>query len=581
MLYIILLPMLIAFLLVPVIGERWIKSYLIAIAGALSSLLISIFYLYSNFGGIVEESYRWFFTSSFSLSFLGDNLTLSLAALVSFISLMVLIFSVFYMKKEAQIRYYTEMSVFIFAMLGLVLSDSFLLFYIFWELVGVSSYLLIGFWYDRDKASAAGKKALVITRIGDMALFAAIIIIFANLNTFTISTILQSLSQLSQPILVLVGSLIFIAALSKSAQFPFYTWLPDAMEGPTPVSALLHSATMVAAGAYLLVMMSPLIGLAGLNLLVVLIGILTAFIAALLALNHVHIKRILAYSTIESLSFMFIAVGTTNTGGAVFYLMTHAMFKSLLFLITGVLAILVGVQDVYALKLKRLAKTWLRVPAIVGFASLAGLPPFATFFAHSALSISFNLLENIAFVLLSFLTALFAFRAFFLVFGKSSSSKLSSSLPASLPIYILTLVSTIFGVAVLYFTNIIPDFSYSFDSFTFLSVAASLLGVFLAFEIFSRGNYKKVSDMAKSITVYFSNNTYDMILNSVGEAFVLFGIVLGRFDDLLSTFYDNLAESALKLSSKSRRLQSGDTQTYIMAIFVGLIALLLVASVYI
>ncbi len=573
--------MLLSLVLIPILGERIIRSSLIAIIGALSSFLLSVFYFWTNLGNSTIESYNWISGSNFMLSFRGDNLTLALSILVSFVSLMVLVFSVFYMRKEDQARYYAEMSLFIFSMLGLVLSNSTLLFYIFWEIVGVSSYLLIGFWYKKESASAAGKKALVLTRIGDMALFAAIIILFVNLNTFSIPNTLSSIGFLPVQTLVLVGALILIAALSKSAQFPFYTWLPDAMEGPTPVSALLHSATMVAAGVYLLVVMSPLLLLSGLDPVIVTIGMFTAFLAAFLALNHTHFKRILAYSTIESLSFMFIAVGTLNTGGAIFYLVVHALFKSMLFLIAGVLAMLVGLQDIHALRLKKLGKTWLLIPASIGFASLAGLPPFASFFAHASLTVGFNMIENILFVFLAFLTALFSFRLFFIVFGKRSSTRLERSPVSAIPIYLLSLFSVVGGVMALYFTNLIPSFAYSFDLFTLCSFVAAVLGVVTAFEIFGKGRYDGLLIGIKLRLKFLFDHPYDGFLTQVGSLFIRLGAIFARFDDMLSEFYDKLADSALLLSSNSRRVQNGDTQTYVAAILVGLVAILIVASAFI
>ena len=580
MLYLILLPVLASLCLIPLFGERKIKSSTIAIAGALGSLALASYYLFAYFGKSVVESYNWFL-GGFSLSFIGNNLTLSFAVLVSFISLMVLIFSVFYMKKEQQERYYVEMSIFILSMLGLVLSNSLLLFYIFWELVGVSSYLLIGFWYKKESASAAGKKALVITRIGDMAFFAALIILFIGLGTFSIPSINSATSSLPQPLLLLSGILILIAALSKSAQFPFYTWLPDAMEGPTPVSALLHSATMVAAGAYLVIVMSPLLAAAGLNIILVGVGLLTAFIAVFLALNHRQIKRIFAYSTIESLAFMFIAVGTANTGGAVFYLFAHAFFKSLLFLISGVFAVLLGMQDIYALKLKKLAGTWVMIPALIGIISLAGIPPFMSFFAHLSLSAGFNIYENLLFVIISFLTALFAFRIFFVVFNQRAEEKLEKQKESYIPIYVLSAISAVGGLLMFSFTNIIANFTYVLDGFTLIDVLAALVGVFVAFEFFYRSKYPHFSMKVKSMVSYLSKHSYDSILSSIGGFVVLVGALVGLFDSKLSIFYDKLADGSLFLSSKSRRLEDGDTQTYILAIMVGIIAIFAVAAIYI
>lgn len=574
--------MVISMLLVPVIGERFIKSRIIAIFGAAVSMVLSTYYLVTNFGNSFTESYKWFTAGgNFTLSLTGNNVTLAVATMVSFISLMVLIFSAFYMRGEPQERYYAEMSLFIASMLGLVLSGSLLLFYIFWELVGVSSYLLIGFWYKKESASSAGKKALIMTRVGDMSLLAAIVLIFINLKTFSISLILQSVNSMPPLVIFLSGTLVLIAALSKSAQFPFYTWLPDAMEGPTPVSALLHSATMVAAGAYLLIIAYPLISAAGLNTVVVSVGFFTAFISSLLALNHRHFKRILAYSTIESLSFMFIAIGTVNTGGALFYLMAHAIFKSMLFFVSGVFAVLLGVQDVYALKLKRLSHTWLKIPALVGFASIAGLPPFMSFFAHMSLSANFTFLENVLFSAIAFLTALFSFRAFFLVFNRKSEVRLAKNVTSYLPIYVLTAIALFGGVIIFVFRQVASGFVYSVDMFTVITTAAALAGVYVSFSFFYGGKHANLAASLKGYANRLSGIGYDKALYKLGMAFVHAGESIGKFDDALSRFYSGAADTSLLLSSKARRIETGNVETYIMAILIGLIATLAVASVFI
>lgn len=572
--------MIASMLVIPVLGKRFIKSHIVAISAAAISLVLSIYYLFADFGSSLTESYKWFNVSGlFTLSLTGNNVTLLAAAVVSFISLMVLVFSVFYMRKEPQERYYMEMSLFIASMLGLVLSGSLLLFYVFWELVGVSSYLLIGFWYKKEKAAAAGKKALVMTRIGDMALLAAIVILFSAFKTFSIPAIIQLISTAPPVVVFLAGSLVFIAALSKSAQFPFYTWLPDAMEGPTPVSALLHSATMVAAGAYLLIILYPLISAAGLGAAIISIGLFTAFVSSLLALNHRHFKRILAYSTIESLAFMFIAIGTLNTGGALFYLITHAFFKSMLFFVSGVFAVLLGVQDVYALKAKKLSSTWLKIPALVGFASIAGLPPFMSFFAHMALSVNFSLLENSLFTVIAFLTSLFAFRAFFLVFNGSSSAKLTRSAASSLPIYTLTAIAIMGGVFVFFFRSIISSFAYTADTFTIITTAAAFAGVYISFLVFYKEKYGRLSLSFKKTANKLADIGYDKLLFKFGMSFVAAGEAIGKLDALLSSFYNSVADAALSFSSKLRKTETGDVETYITAILIGLIAIIAVASV--
>ena len=582
MLIFILLPMLVSFLMIPLLGERLVKSYVIAVTGALVSLGFSVYYFITIFGRNAVESYNWFDFGghSFTLSLTGGNLNLFLAVLVSFVSLMVLIFSVFYMKKEKQERYYAEMSVFILSMLGLVLSNSLLLFYVFWEIVGVSSYLLIGFWYEREKAAAAGKKALIMTRIGDMALLAAMVLLFVNLGTFSISAILSSISSLPQPVLFASAVLIMIAAFSKSAQFPFYTWLPDAMEGPTPVSALLHSATMVAAGAYLLVAFLPMMSAAGLGQTIITVAMITAFFGALLGLKETHFKRILAYSTIESLSFMFMSIGTFNAGGAIFYLATHALFKSLLFLVSGVIAILIGTQEIYQLRGRGLRNSWLFIPAIIGFSSLAGLPPFMSFFAHISLTSNFNVAESLVFTIVSFLTALFSFRAFFVIFRKKTVSGLKKSFSSVAPIILLSILSVIGGLAVISFSRII-NLPYRIDVFDFISLAAAVAGVLVAYTIFYRGVGTKIRSSLANAALRISGYGYDRILDGIGEAFMKIGRAMNVFDSALNGFYRSLGRYSLLMSSNSRKIEDGDAQTYITAILVGLLAVIAVAVVFV
>ncbi len=578
MLFFILLPAIIATLLIPLFRKEY--SFIVSITGTALSLILSGYHFYAGFGKIIEQSYTWMTVNGYSivLSTVSNNLTLFMATLVSFISLMVLIFSTFYMKKEPQKRFYAEMSFFIFSMLGLVISNSLLLFFVFWEFIGVSSYLLIGFWYSKEAPSAAGKKALVITRIGDMALLAAIIILFTAVHTFSLSSILNELSVIPPATMAIVSVLLITAAFSKAAQFPFYTWLIDAMEGPTPVSALLHSATMVAAGAYLAVLVLPIIQSAGMTGLVTGFGFLTSLIAAFLALRERHFKKILAYSTMESLAFMFLAIGTANTGGAVFYLFTHAVFKSLLFFVSGVLALSFGTYDIYKIKSRGSRKSWVLIPSLIGFLSLSAIPPFMSFFAHLSITYGFNFYENVGFVVISFLTALFAFRAFFIIFSSNRSRPTLKDPAAYFPVYILAAVSSVGGSFLLFFNNLLP-IQYRLDMFSYLSLVAAALGIYMALELFY---YKKASRMVAKLYLLsdrIANYRYDNILLYTGNSIVGFGEVVAEFDNVLARSFSRLAASAMYLSSKSRRIQNGDALSYIDAIFIGMVALLLLVVV--
>ncbi|WPV00316.1 NADH-quinone oxidoreductase subunit L [Mucilaginibacter sp. cycad4] len=283
-----------------------------------------------------------------------NNLSVLMLLLVSLIALPVHIYSTAYMKHDDRYsRYFTYLSFFCFSMLALVVVDSMVLFYAFWELVGFSSYLLIGFWFTKDKAVQANKKAFIMNRIGDIGLLSAIIIIFAQFHTFDIAELfinggglafksvihdslwISSTGQIPAIWQYIACLGVFMAITAKSAQFPLHTWLPDAMEGPTSVSALIHAATMVAAGVFLLGRVYPLFTDTELTVLAI-IGCFTAFMAATIALTQNDLKRVLAYSTISQLGYMILAMGVGAYGSSLFHLATHAFFKCLLFLVAGV-----------------------------------------------------------------------------------------------------------------------------------------------------------------------------------------------------------------------------------------------------
>lgn len=269
-----------------------------------------------------------------------DNLTVIMLFVVNLISFLVHLFSIEYMKGDKRYnRYFAYLGIFTFSMLGIVLTHNILMMYIFWELVGLSSYLLIGFWYEKKSASDAAKKAFLVNRIGDIGMFIGIMILFTNYHTFTFDTIFAQIAAGNLPFnssawLTASGILIFMGAVGKSAQFPLHVWLPDAMEGPTPVSALIHAATMVAAGVYLVARIFVLLT-ADAMLTIAVIGAVTAFISATIALTQNDIKKVLAYSTVSQLGYMIMSLGVGAFAFAFFHLVTHAFFKACLFLGSG------------------------------------------------------------------------------------------------------------------------------------------------------------------------------------------------------------------------------------------------------
>ncbi len=277
---------------------------------------------------------------SIDLGIMVDNIAVLMIFVVSLISMLVHIFSIAYMHGDKRYnRYFAYLGIFTFSMNGIVFTHNILMMYIFWELVGLSSYLLIGFWYEKKSASDAGKKAFIVNRVGDLGFFSGILILFATYHTFTFDKIFHQISLGVIPFnsefwLTVTGILIFCGAIGKSAQFPLHVWLPDAMEGPTPVSALIHAATMVAAGVYLIVRVFPILTGNALEFIAI-IGALSAFIPATIAITQNDIKKVLAYSTVSQLGYMVMALGVGAYKFAFFHLVTHAFFKAALFLGSG------------------------------------------------------------------------------------------------------------------------------------------------------------------------------------------------------------------------------------------------------
>ncbi len=342
----------------------------------------------------VHQQQLWFAIGSTKLyaGVLLNNLSALMLLLVSLIALPVHIYSTAYMKNDERYkRYFTYLSFFCFSMLALVVVDSLILFYIFWELVGFSSYLLIGFWFTKPKAILANKKAFIMNRIGDIGLLIAIAILFVVYRTFDIEQLFGTNALVRSAAFELPGGWqyvacggIFLAVAAKSAQFPLHTWLPDAMEGPTSVSALIHAATMVAAGVFLLGRVYPMFNSQELVVLAV-IGCFTAFMAATIALTQNDLKRILAYSTISQLGFMVMAMGIGAYGSSLFHLATHAFFKCLLFLVAGIVIHEVQhIKDEYQLDIdpqnvlymgglrKKMPLTF--IACLIGGLALVGLP---------------------------------------------------------------------------------------------------------------------------------------------------------------------------------------------------------------
>ena len=405
----------------------WLTILSLAVAFGLSILAYTT--VNSAHGPVDFGTHDWLSVPGLTLSIgiLLDPLTAIMLIVVSGVSLMVQIYSQGYMKGDpSYIRYYAFMSLFTASMLGLVTARNIIQLYVFWELVGVSSYLLIGFWFTKPSAAAAAKKAFLVTRLGDFGFLIAILALFAQGNDLLdIPTMYAQVGMIGTTAVSLIALGVFAGAVGKSAQFPLHTWLPDAMEGPTPVSALIHSATMVTAGVFLVARMFPLFEAADNTMeAVALIGAFTAVFAATMGLVAHDIKRVLAYSTVSQLGYMMLILGLGGYVAAIFHLFTHAFFKALLFLGSGSVNHATGTFDMRYMGGLRQVMPWTFTLMVIGSLSLAGIFPLAGFWSKDEiLAHAAEVDSNIGWIALAaggvaaFMTAFYMFRVLWLTFG--------------------------------------------------------------------------------------------------------------------------------------------------------------------
>ncbi len=463
--WIILFAPLCAAALITVLTRRWpAVSAAISIGAILLGFVLSLRLLFAAQAGDYQplQAVQWLVvpgTLTIEFGATADNLAILMLLVVTGVGAAIHIYSLGYMKGDPGFsRFFACLSLFTFSMLGIVLSSNFIQIFIFWELVGVSSYLLIGFWFEKPSAAEAGKKAFLVNRIGDFGMMLGILLLwgltgtfnFADLKAMNLSTLIPAGT------LALIGGLIFCGAVGKSAQFPLHVWLPDAMEGPTPVSALIHAATMVAAGVYMLCRVAFLILPSEFAMtLIAWIGGITALMAASIAIAQNDIKRILAYSTLSQLGYMVMAVGLGGPTEAMFHLTTHAFFKALLFLGAGsVILALHHEQDIW-----KMGGLWKKTPItfwtfLIGTLALAGVPPLSGFYSKDQILI-LALEQNKALfaigALTAFMTAYYMGREVFVVFfGKPRDHHAydhahESPLVMTLPLVFLCVLSVIAG----------------------------------------------------------------------------------------------------------------------------------------
>lgn len=584
---------------------------IIACLGPLIACLISVLLflpLMSDHHLIIHSHLlSWIKTSevNIQLAFMMDHLSGLLVVMITFVGSLIHIFSIGYMKKDTGFaRYFAYLNLFLAAMLILILSDNLVGMFLGWEGVGVCSYLLIGFWFKDIKKSAAGTKAFIVNRIGDFGFILGIFLIFSHTGTLTYTNLASA--PMDSEYLTLICLLLFIGAMGKSAQLPLHVWLPDAMAGPTPVSALIHAATMVTAGVYMVARLhffyenSPLV-----SMFIVSIGALTALMAATIALVQEDIKKVLAYSTVSQLGYMFMAVGAGAYTAGIFHLFTHAFFKALLFLGAGsIIYCLHHEQNLFnmgGLKTK-LKTTYLTM--FIATAAIAGFPPFAGFFSKD--EILWSLWDKGFYIfwgmgtLTAALTSFYMFRLFFLAFAGNARSDYHCEpepLSMKIPLLILALGSATAGFLgipeTLWGNNWIAHWleplfhhhSVSAEHITLsrilmgVSVGAAIVGWFTA-KMFYVDQHPLKEKLKKHfqlpISVFQSKYAFDELYQEIFvQPAIQCGRVLGQFCEkyLIDGVVNAIPFVYQKIAWNLQSLQNGLVRSYAYYIIFGMMVL--------
>ena len=553
------------------------------------------------------------------LGILLDPISVMMLVVITTVSFMVHIYSLGYMHGEVGFqRYYALLSLFSFSMLGLVVATNIFQMYIFWELVGVSSYSLIGFYYQKPSAVLASKKAFIVTRFADLGFLIGILILSYYTKTFDFATLTANNAELvissfaggtfmGMSLVSVALALIFMGGAGKSAMFPLHIWLPDAMEGPTPVSALIHAATMVVAGVFLVARLFPVYFFAAPDVLTMIayIGAFTALFAAVIAITQTDIKRVLAFSTISQIAYMMAALGVSKYGdhdglgymASMFHLFTHAFFKALLFLGAGSV-----IHAVHSNEMKDMGNLhkYMKITSItflIACLAIAGIPPFSGFFSKDEILAAAFHNQPIVFWTLWIVAGLTAFYMFRLYFGIFFNGKRDyehkpheSGLPMAIPLMILAVFSV--------FTGLIPFSEFiSSDNKPFemhidmvvasLSVVAAIVGIVVAYTMYFKDSNKPAAVAARlkglytaSLNKFYLDEVWMFITKKV-----IFNCVsrpIAWFDrHVIDGTMDNIANVTQKASHRVRGLQSGQMQRYVAFLVAGTILITILVLMFV
>ena len=530
-----------------------------------------------------------------TVGLLVDDLSAPMLVLVTLVSLLVQMYSLAYLHDEPMPslgRYYAYQSLFAFSMLGLVLSPTYLQMFVFWELVGLCSYLLIGYWYTRPAAARAALKAFWTTKLGDLGFIAGIVMLWSATGTFEFDALFRMAKEQTLPLegLATIMFLIYLGAAGKSAQFPLHVWLPDAMEGPTPVSALIHAATMVTAGVFLVARSEPLFVLVpGVLALIACVGAFTALLAATMACVESDIKRVLAYSTISQLGFMMAAAGAGAPDAGFFHLLTHGVFKALLFLGAGAVIQVVGTNDIF-----RMGGLWRVMPQtgvifVIGTLALAGVWPLAGFFSKEAILAGVwaggRPVVFVVLALTAFLTAFYMFRVVFITFfGRGHPhGEVHPHEPPWLmrgPLWLLALLTVAIGLR---FAIGGTGEHHPPGWLAALSLALAAGGFGLAWTMYG-ARWISVEAVRRPLAAidFLARRRYflDAIYGAIYRGVMLgFARLIGWIDRYLVDGLLNVASTGtLRAGDALRRIQSGQAQDYLYGVAFGVLFLFVLAQ---
>ncbi|MEP6673818.1 MAG: NADH-quinone oxidoreductase subunit L [Ferruginibacter sp.] len=631
--YISLIPLLplAGFLLLGLFGRKYFKNisgiFATIILLAVAALSVYTAYHYFMVDGKVNETYQSITALKYTWLYFGNGISIDMGitldpisvmmlVVVSVVSLMVHIFSLGYMKGEERFStYYAYLLLFTFSMLGLVLSSNIFQIYMFWELVGVSSYLLIGFYYDKPSAVAASKKAFIVTRFADLGFLIGILILGFQSGSLDFNTIIQRLTDLQSPQFIAITTasflgvslltwaltLVFIGGAGKSAMLPLHIWLPDAMEGPTPVSALIHAATMVVAGVFLVARLFPLFAINHAALQIVTwVGAASAVFAAIIACTQTDIKRVLAYSTMSQIGYMMFALGVSGHGGenglgytaAMFHLFTHAFFKSLLFLCAGAIIHLVHSNEMKDMGGLRKYMPLTHIAFLTGCLAIAGVPPFAGFFSKEEILLaayqSSKAIYAIA-LITSGITAFYMFRLYFSIFWNKETLLHNhhgeGTMSMKIPLIILSAGALLAGF-VPFSHYITTDGKYLPNEFhplfSIAPVLLALTAILFAFILYKKENDRPAKIVAAMGGLYkgaYRKFYFDELYNLITKK-IIFNLIARPAAWIDKNIVDGLMNGIAAftgwVSESIKGIQSGKVQNYALYFFGGIITLLIV-----